>query len=175
MGKKVIAVRIERCMACRSCELACAAAHSAAGDFAGALLAGEKPGYRMAVEAAGGYHVPVHCHHCEDAPCMSVCPTGAIHREAEDGPVLFNGDYCIGCRMCVEACPFGMITVNSRGGGVLKCDLCIERLAAGREPACVEACPTGALVFTEEADEVRGKRKRTAERMVEGMEETSRA
>ena len=164
--QRTIILRIKRCLGCKSCELACAVAHSSAKELIVAVRAGEKPGYRVNVEACGPRAVPIHCNHCEDAPCLMVCPTGAIHRDGDDQPVLFDGERCIGCKMCVQACPFGVITMSADGKGVLKCDLCVERLAEGREPACVEACPTGALVFGNEEDVTRSKRREVAEQMV---------
>jgi Fe-S-cluster-containing dehydrogenase component len=74
--------------------------------------------------------------------------------------------------MCVQACPFGVITLDSNGKGVLKCDLCVERLAEGQEPACVMACPTKVLVFGDEEEVNRAKRRETAERMVLAQEAT---
>lgn len=159
------------CLGCRSCELACAVAHSSAKDLYVAVSAGEKPGHSITVESYGRKAVPVHCNHCEDAPCMLACPTGAIHREEEGGPVLFDAERCIGCRMCVQACPFGVITLSPEGRGVLKCDLCAERLAEGKEPACVAACPTGALVFGDEEEANRAKRRKAAERMISAQQE----
>ena len=155
-----------QCMGCRSCEIACAVAHSESKDLLRAVCSGEKPGYRINVEAYGRMAVPVHCKHCEEAACVLACPTGAVHREGPNGPVLFDEARCIGCKMCVQACPFGVITVSPDGKGVLKCDLCVERLARGQEPACVYACPTGALVFGVEEEVSRAKRRKTAKQMV---------
>jgi len=157
-------------MGCRSCELACALAHSAAEDLASLVASDERPGHSISVEACGKQAVPVHCNHCEDAPCVLACPTGAMHREKPDGPVTLDTAKCIGCSMCVQACPFGVLTVRRGGRGVLKCDLCIERLAKGLEPACVAACPTKALVFCEEEEVVKTKRRQAAERLVSAQE-----
>jgi carbon-monoxide dehydrogenase iron sulfur subunit len=165
MGK-IIAINIEKCMGCKSCEIGCAVAHSSAKDLITSARLGEKPGYRISVEAYRHKPVPVNCQHCEEPACMLACPTGAIHREEEGKPLLFDGERCIGCRMCVQACPFGVITLSRDGKRVLKCDLCIERLAAGQEPACVTACPTGALLFIDEEEANRAKRRKVAERMV---------
>jgi len=163
---RYVEVIITRCMGCKSCEIACAVAHSSSKDLQTLIRDGEKPGYRINVEAYGRNAVPINCRHCEEAACILACPTGAVHRDAPGEPVTVDQERCIGCRMCVQACPFGVITVNPGGKGVLKCDLCIERLAAGQEPACVAACPTKALVFVEEQEVTREKRKKTAMQLV---------
>jgi Fe-S-cluster-containing dehydrogenase component len=84
--------------------------------------------------------------------------------------VLFDEQRCIGCKMCVQACPFGVITMRPDKKGVLKCDLCVERLARGEEPACVGACPTRALIFGDEQKAGRRKRRKAAERLVRASE-----
>ncbi len=164
MAKRVI-VNIEKCMGCHSCEIACAVAHSSSKELESVMRAGEKPRYRINVEAYGIKAVPVNCQHCEEPACVAACPTGAVHRKAKGEPVLVDTERCIGCSMCVMACPFGVITLSSDGKGVLKCDQCIERLAKGMEPACVAACPTKALQYIEEEEANRAKRRKTAERM----------
>jgi carbon-monoxide dehydrogenase iron sulfur subunit len=169
MGK-TIQIHIERCLACKSCELACAVAHSASKDLYTIIASGENPGHRITVEAYGRNAVPVNCNHCVEPACVLACPTGAVHRDRPGDPVVVDQERCIGCHMCVMACPFGVITVRPDGKGVLKCDLCIERLAGGGIPACVEACPTGALEFVDEEEANRGKRQRVAERMVAAQE-----
>jgi Fe-S-cluster-containing dehydrogenase component len=83
-----------------------------------------------------------------------------------------NREYCIGCHMCVQACPFGVIAVREDGKGVLKCDLCIERLREGQEPACVSSCPTKALLFVEETESNKTKRQRLARQLVVALEES---
>jgi carbon-monoxide dehydrogenase iron sulfur subunit len=163
--KKVIVANIEHCMGCHSCELACAVAHSVTKDLNMMVRVGEKPGVRIYLEAYKGLPIPIHCNHCEDAACLLACPTGAIHREDEKGPVMVDTSKCIGCRMCVQACPFGVITMNANGKGVLKCDLCTERLKEGQEPACVMACPTKVLVFGDEEEVNRSKRHKIAEKL----------
>ena len=167
---KKIVIRVDRCMGCKSCELACAVAHSATKNLMLTVLSGKKPGYRVNVEAAGRYSVPLHCNHCEDAPCIMACPTGALNRKDDDEPVVFDAEKCIGCTMCVEACPVGVLTVNVEGKGVLKCDLCIERLEQGLEPACVAACPTAALVFETPEKAPQRKRKKAAAKLAAGVE-----
>jgi len=88
------------------------------------------------------------CQHCDNAPCVHVCPTGASHIRAEDGIVDINPDLCVGCRYCLAACPYQVRFINPVTRVADKCDFCRKtNLAAGKQPACVEACPTKALVF----------------------------
>lgn len=162
------------CVGCRSCELACAVEHSKAKDLYKALRDGEKPGHRINVEAYGRMAVPVHCKHCEEPACVLACPTGALGREGK-GPVLVDELRCVGCKMCVQACPFGVITMSPDGKGVLKCDQCVERLAQGRVPACVQACKTKALVFGDEDEANRQKRRRTAAQLAEARQAGERS
>jgi len=162
---KVIVVDDKRCLGCKSCVLACALAHSDAGSLAEAVAAEVPPQARVHVEPLGDRALPLQCRHCEDAPCMAVCPTGAIGRAGPDAPVLIDPDRCIGCRFCMVACPFGVIELSRDGRAMVKCDLCIERTEAGKPPACVEACPTRALRFVEPEEPLRGRRREVARRL----------
>ncbi len=170
--EKRLVMHIERCVGCHTCEFECAVAHSESKCPVTIIMSGEQPGYRVFVESYANKAIPVHCSHCQKAACMLACPTHAIHRNEEGGPVLFDRSRCIGCRMCVHACPFGVLTVDSSGRGVLKCDLCIERLAEGQEPACVAGCPTKAVTFEEEIDSTRTKRRRSAAMVIVAQEES---
>jgi Fe-S-cluster-containing dehydrogenase component len=120
------------------------------------------------VPQEGKIYLPVSCMHCEDSPCTSVCPTGATWTEP-DGIVVVDYDWCIGCRYCMAACPYGarhfnwgepglpaedvnpdMHVLGNRPrpkGVVEKCTFCIQRVREGRYPACLEACPVGARKF----------------------------
>ncbi len=142
---KTIVTDIQKCVACKSCEIACALEHSASKKLEEAVLESPAPQSRISVLASGAYSVPIQCRHCEDAPCVMVCPTRAMHRDQIGEPVLINRDLCIGCRACIMACPFGSIEMSRGGRAVVKCDLCIERSLNGQEPACVSSCPTGAM------------------------------
>jgi len=109
------------------------------------------------------------CNHCENPPCVSVCPTRATWKRESDGLVMMDWHRCIGCRYCMAACPYGSRSFNWRDprpfirkmtasfptrmrGVVEKCNFCEERLAKGDAPACVEACPAGALIFGDTQD-----------------------
>jgi len=166
MGKAIM-VTVEKCLACKNCEVACALAHSKSGLLEEAITESPRPQKRVTVEAAGEHAVPMQCRHCEDAPCIAVCPTAAIHRQQADGPVLIEQDRCIGCKFCLMVCPFGVIDVTTAdqvGGGkvIVKCDLCIERAKAGQGPACIQACPTKALVLVDEKNFTASRRKLAA-------------
>jgi Fe-S-cluster-containing hydrogenase component 2 len=159
----------KRCLACRTCELACAVAHADSSDLVETVVSGQaKP--RIYIEAAGRLAVPLQCRHCEDAPCVRVCPSGALARSGENGPVLVEQERCIGCAFCVEACPFGVIRLargaradaSSPALAIVKCDLCQRNQAAGLPPACVASCPVKALSWVEVDDVARKLRALTA-------------
>ncbi|WP_048600330.1 4Fe-4S dicluster domain-containing protein [Rubeoparvulum massiliense] len=89
---------------------------------------------------------PVQCQHCEDAPCVNVCPTGASYY-TEEGMVLVDHEKCIGCKYCMVACPYDARVVNEETGVVEKCRFCYEAVTAGWQPACVETCIGSARIF----------------------------
>ncbi len=125
----------EKCIGCRTCEVACMMSHQSSATP-------EAFTSRIRVVKGGTFTTAVGCHQCEVAPCANVCPTGAIHRAA--GAWLVEQARCIGCKSCMVACPFGAMQVRVVEDRVqaLKCDLCAHREGG---PACVEACPTHAL------------------------------
>jgi formate dehydrogenase iron-sulfur subunit len=86
------------------------------------------------------------CKHCVNAPCLEICPTGAIIRTEFD-TVVIQSDTCNGCRSCIAGCPFGVIDINAVSNVAQKCTLCYDRLQAGMEPACSQACPTDSIRF----------------------------
>ncbi|MFO0981261.1 MAG: 4Fe-4S dicluster domain-containing protein [Planctomycetota bacterium] len=176
------ALDISRCVGCRRCVYACVAENNQSReppiqwirvlemdkdkgiDFAhaNAYYDGEQ------VPRPGHFYVPVACQHCRNAPCVKSCPVNATWQE-EDGIVVIDYDWCIGCRCCMAACPYGARHFNwtepevpaeelnpkthllgnrPRPKGVVeKCTFCIHRVREGRYPACVEVCPVGARKF----------------------------
>ena len=162
---KEIFVRLDRCMGCRSCELACAVEHSGSRSLYGAMTEQPRPKHRLYVESTSpSTPVPILCRHCEDAPCMHACIAGAIKR-TEEGVVMTNKDKCIGCWTCVMVCPYGVIGRQLEEHKAYRCDRCSGRAM----PACVEACPTKALVYSSVKDFSREARRTASAGMREGQ------
>ena len=93
-------------------------------------------------------YVRVSCQQCQDAPCVTVCPTGAAHHDPETGIVTMDPDRCVGCKYCIVACPYNARFINAETKVADNCDFCLHtRFAEGRKPACVESCKYDALVF----------------------------
>jgi Fe-S-cluster-containing hydrogenase components 2 len=130
----------EKCIGCRTCEVACVVSHQDTQDCAAVTAVAFSS--RIRVIKGGAFTTAVACHQCEDAPCANVCPTQAIRPVA--GVWRVEQARCIGCKSCMVACPFGamQVAVVAEHAQALKCDLCAHR-ADG--PACVAACPTHAL------------------------------
>ena len=105
------------------------------------------------------------CKHCVDAPCLEVCPTGAIVRTEFD-TVYIQEPACNGCRDCIAACPFGVIDINPASNTAMKCTLCYDRMSNGLTPACAQACPTASIQFgpIEQLKQRAGQRVRSEER-----------
>ena len=131
MDKRLF-VTPERCIGCRSCEIACAFAHARALG---------RPGQTRvrAYTQTSERHVPVLCLQCISAACVKVCPTKALVRNMTTGAVEVRTERCVQCRMCTVACPFGNIQWDDGAGAIVKCDTC------GGDPACARFCPTAAL------------------------------
>ena len=145
-----------KCLGCHSCELSCAVAHSLSGNLYGAVSEFPGPSARVSVEMSRAGSFPLQCRHCDDAQCLKACVTKALYRDAASGAVLQKDELCIGCFMCVIACPFGVVEDKPGGKVVSKCDLCLSK---NEDPVCVAACPTGALSFEDAVSYSREKRK----------------
>ena len=111
------------------------------------------------------------CKHCVQAPCLEVCPTGAIVRTEFD-TVVIQSDACNGCRDCIAACPFGVIETNPVSGTAQKCTLCYDRMQVGMEPACSKACPTDSIQFGT-ISELQGKSAKAGGAAAPGRREES--
>ena len=105
-------------------------------------------GEEVRAKAVRSFFVPKMCNHCENPPCVQVCPVGATFK-SRDGVVLVDEKYCVGCRYCIQACPYGARYMHPEKHVADKCTLCYHRITKGKLPACVEVCPTKARIFGE--------------------------
>jgi anaerobic carbon-monoxide dehydrogenase iron sulfur subunit len=133
----------KNCMACKSCELACALRHSASGDINIAICEYPRPFSRLSIVHSDGKLHLITCVHCKHPKCIEVCKASAITKDG-DGIVTINEESCVGCLECVEACPFEAI--QARDHEAVKCDLC----GGAAELSCVLACKSGALIYGQE-------------------------
>lgn len=142
-------VDTRRCIACQACTMACAMENaSPEGQFRTVVATYAVTGQ----DGKTGLSVlPRLCNHCDEPPCIPVCPVGATFKR-EDGIVLVDGDRCVGCAYCVQACPFDARFINHDTGKADKCTFCSHRLEAGLLPACVETCVGGARIFGDTND-----------------------
>ncbi|MEO5357602.1 MAG: 4Fe-4S dicluster domain-containing protein [Nitrospirae bacterium YQR-1] len=90
--------------------------------------------------------LPVQCQHCDNPPCVKVCPVGASYKR-QDGVVMVDAQKCIGCKYCLLSCPYNVRVISEEYGHVHKCNFCIEMVLKGEKPACVTTCPMGVRVF----------------------------
>lgn len=161
------------CVGCRSCEAACAEANALPDPLAEEPVATPGPAASMATTtsrftvvhtaAAGEIErfVKMQCMHCVDPACASACPTRALEK-TPGGPVVYHASRCLGCRYCMVSCPFGVprYEYESLAPRVRKCTFCAERQSRGEPPACVAACPTGALTYGKRNDLLQTARER---------------
>jgi anaerobic dimethyl sulfoxide reductase subunit B (iron-sulfur subunit) len=140
-------LELDRCIGCRSCEIACKQWHGLEPGIAGET----GPRWRRVINIESGtfpdvevLNISLACMHCARPPCAEVCPTAAISKRAEDGIVVVDRDKCIGCHYCLSACPFG-VPQFGKDGIMQKCDFCLDRLEQGQKPACELTCTAGAI------------------------------
>ena len=178
-----LVIDLDTCVGCHACVISCKGWNT---ENYGTPLSDQNPygadpsgtflnrvhTYEVQAEGAAAQtvHFPKSCLHCEDAPCVTVCPTGASYKRQEDGIVLVNEDACIGCGLCAWACPYGAREIDKAEGVMKKCTLCVDRIynenlpEEDREPACVRTCPAGARHFGDFADPESDVSRLTAER-----------
>jgi anaerobic dimethyl sulfoxide reductase subunit B (iron-sulfur subunit) len=143
-------INTDICMGCYTCVTACKNWNGVAPPVT-AEPGTQGPKWRRVTAVESGEYpdarivnVSVSCMHCGKPACMAVCPAGAIRKRAEDGVVVVDKAKCIGCHACAGACPFG-VPQYGEDGIMQKCNYCLDRIAQGQQPACVESCPPGAL------------------------------
>ena len=132
--EKILIVDHEKCTGCRLCEMVCSVKHTGVNNPARSRIHVIKWQWE-------GFELPMVCQQCEEAPCIAVCPKDALSRDHVLGRVELNYDLCIGCKMCVTACPFGGMGIDTVARQVIKCDLC------DGDPTCVRFCDPDALQF----------------------------
>lgn len=149
------------CVGCYECEKACAGRWGFPYNSEVHKLSSTA---NTAVLTVNDVYVPRMCMHCADPTCASVCPVGAFKKTPE-GPVVYDSEKCMGCRYCMQACPFDVPRYqwDSLNPRVTKCDMCRERILSGNKPACVEACPAEARVFGPLEEIIELAKKRVAE------------
>lgn len=149
----------DKCISCRTCEIICSFTKDK--EFNPKNSAVSVLNYEEALIS-----VPIMCMHCEDAACAKVCPVGAIKRV--DNAVVVDHEKCIGCKMCISACPLGNIIFNSKQKKIVKCDLC------GGDPQCAKFCPSGAIEYKEATPNNLNRKKIIAEKFKELFEEVEK-
>jgi carbon-monoxide dehydrogenase iron sulfur subunit len=155
---KMLMINPDKCTGCHNCELACAWEHE--GRFR--MQATRIHVYTWERE---GFSTPMMCQQCADAACVQVCTPHALQRDLLTGVVKLNHQKCIGCKMCVQACPFGSAVWDTVSNSIHKCDTC------DGDPACAKACPTQALAWVDDSISTRTRKRAYASKLKEAFAE----
>lgn len=129
---------VENCIGCKACEIACRNENNTSGSVF----------WRKVDKLTSDTYLSHSCYHCSSPECFRVCPENAFSKRS-DGIVLIDSNKCNGCKLCVTACPFGAPQYDFETRKVTKCQMCYPRQDVGMKPACVEACTTNALSYTD--------------------------
>jgi len=155
MAKQLV-LKAEKCMNCQTCVMVCSFKHF--GEFAPTLSAVTVFDYEKEVVS-----IPVMCLQCDEAYCVNICPTKAMHHN-EAGVAEVDYERCLGCKLCLLACPFGNISYSPAAKRIFKCDLC------GGDPMCAKHCAAGAILF-EDTDEGNARRREVADKLKDSVAE----
>lgn len=134
MTEKILVLTPENCIGCRTCEMVCSLNHNNGCSRTRSLVT-------VITQNTQDLSLPIMCQHCETPLCQQVCPVDAISRDMTTHAMVIDQDKCLGCKMCVYACPFGAPSFDPMDRVIIKCDLC------GGDPMCAKFCPTEAIQF----------------------------
>ncbi len=159
MNRKILIADVKRCTGCRICELICSFSHEKV--FSPTLSR-----VRIVKWEKEGIDIPVFCVQCEHPPCEEICPVKAIYRDEKTGAMLTDENVCIGCRICVEVCPFGATIMHLEKGVALRCDLCHGY------PSCAKWCPEKVIKYVDVNVHLGVKRRKAVEEYSKLIEKT---
>ena len=152
--KYLLDLDMDKCISCGACAVACMDQHDTNLEHGDPALRWVTRLERQQGERVAFLGLSMACMHCNDAPCVTGCPVGCLHKDPETGMTVVNPTHCIGCHSCAMACPFGAPKFDPQGK-IVKCDGCADRVRRGYLPACVRVCPTGALTLRTEEEQRR--------------------
>lgn len=151
-GRKVqygMVIDVRRCIGCHSCTVACKSEFDVPPGVNRSWVEYVEKGVYPNV---GRSFLPRLCNHCSEPPCVGVCPTNATYKREQDGIVVVDAGLCIGCKYCIQACPYDARFLNPVTNVADKCDFCIHRVSQGLVPSCVNTCVGGARIFGDLGD-----------------------
>ena len=159
MSKYALLADHKLCFDCRACEVACKQMNKLGDGIRWIHVVTVGP--RMVGDEMVTDYLPTMCRHCAEPPCIDACPTEAITKRA-DGVVLIDDELCNGCMACITACPYAALQYDEARSVVDKCNMCLDRIERGMQPACVQACPAKTIYFGETNDIIRQIQKQRA-------------